>query len=355
VSAATFLAIRELRRKWGRAALAALVVAGAVALSAGLELMGRARERAVEVELDRAGPALRVLPPEVTVAQATALRFGGAVLPPDAARRAHDAGVRAGIRAVEQRAVLRDAESGRTVVVTTRERGVHELARGQAVLGSGLAERSGLVPGDAIRILGRALMVASVAPSMADASDFAVHVHPADAGDPAPSELRVYLEPGVRAADAERVLGQVLHDARVVRAERSAVADGELQGAISSHRLALQIVTAAVALLALAIATHLDVSERRKELALLAAIGASEAGLVALVVLRAITCAVAGAVAGVGAAVALVVSRPEFASSSVPSVAAAALLLTAALAAAAAAPIAIGAARRDPVQRLQEG
>ena len=351
---AAFLAWRELQRRWGRAALASLVVAGAVALSVGLELMGRARERAVEAELDSAGPALRIVPAGISAADATALRMGGAALPHDVEGRVR-AAAGAGVRDVQARAVLSDRETGWTVIATERARGYAQVTPGQVVLGAGLAERSGLRVGDRTPILGRSLVVSAVAPSNADAGDFAAHVHAADFGSPAPHELRIFLEPGVRPHDTARALGAALPEVVVIRNERSEVADGELQGAIASHRAAVQLVTALVAALALLIATHLDVSERRRELALLAAIGFTRAGLAALVVSRAAVCAAAGAAAGIGVAVALVAARPEFLAAGVPAIGGAAVLLATTLAAAAAAPIAIAAARSDPVAELQEG
>ena len=351
---AAFLASRELRRRWGRAVLAALVVAGAVALSMGLELLGRARERAVEAEIDSAGPALRIVPAGISAADVTALRFGEAALPLDVERRVR-AAPGAGIRAIEARAVLSDGETGWTVLVEEGSRAGLRVTPGQVVLGTGLAERSGLRPGDHTQILGRSLVVSGVAPTSADAEDFAAHVHPADLGRPTPRELRLFLEPGERARDAEQALRAALPDVVVIRSDRGEVADGELQESIASHRAAVQLVTALVAVLALLIATHLDVSERRRELALLAAIGATRASLAALVVLRAAACAAAGAAGGIGVAVALVVFRPEFLSAGVPAIGAAAALVATTLAAAAAAPIAIAAAARDPVAELQEG
>jgi hypothetical protein len=355
VRTAAFLASRELRRRWGRAALSSLVVAGAVALSVGLELMGRARERAVEAEIDSAGPALRIVPAGISAADAAALRFGDAALPLDVEGRVRAAAA-AGIRAVEARAVLSDRDAGWVLIATERPlRGDTAVLPGQVVLGAGLAERSGLRAGDHAHILGRSLVVSSVAPSNADSADFAAHVHAADFGSPAPHELRIFLEPGVRARDAEGPLRAVLPDVVVLRSERGEVADGELQGSITSHRAAVQLVTGLVAALALVIATHLDVSERRRELALLAAMGATRVGLAAVVISRAAVSAAAGAAAGVAVAVAIVVTSPEFLLAGVTGIGAAAVLIATTLAAAAAAPIAIAAAASDPVAELQEG
>ena len=358
MKAAAFLATRELRRRRGRAALAAAVVAGAVALSAGLELLGRARERAVEAELDAAGPALRVLAPGVSAGDAAALRFHGTALPDGAEARVGEALGR-DVRAVEPRALLRDPGTG--VAVLAERPGVERpaspaprgLAPGRVLLGSGLAERWGKRDGDAISLLGRAFTVAGVLPSSADSTDHAVRVLAADV-DAAVNELRVFLEPGVRPGDAATALRAALPGAAVVRADRGEVADGGLQASIAAHRRAVQLVTALVAALALLIATHLDVSERRRELALLAAVGLTRTSLAALVVLRAALCAAAGALAGSALAVGLAASQPQFLAAAVPPVALSAVLLAVGIGALSAAPIALSAAVSDPVAALQE-
>jgi putative ABC transport system permease protein len=140
----------------------------------------------------------------------------------------------------------------------------------------------------------------------------------------------------------------------ILASDRGEVAERGLQGSIAAHRRAVQVVTALVALLAMLVSTHLDVSERRRELALLAAMGFSRQGLAALVVQRAALSAVAGGLAGVAAAVALAASRPEFLFAAVPGVAAIAVAVSVAAAVAAAAPVALAAAGRDPVEELQE-
>jgi hypothetical protein len=349
---ATHLARRELRVRWGRAVLASAVVAGAVALSVGLELLGRSRERAVEAELDAAGPALRILPSSTSAAHGIALRVEGAL--PEGAERRTRAALGAGLRRMETRSVLWDGDAG---VVLALHEGVAEpaIAPGRAVIGAGVAERSGTRVGEVVRALGRSFAVGGIAPTQGDASDYATYVRAADVSIAKANELRIYLEPGVQPGDAELSLRAALPDASVLRTNRSDVADGGLLGAISAHRRAVQLVTAVVAALALLVASHLDVSERRQELALLAAMGFSQRSLASLVVLRSAACAAAGAVAGLAVAVGLAAARPAFLWAPVPAIGVAAVSLAMALASAAAAPSAISAAVRDPVRDLHDG
>jgi hypothetical protein len=353
VRTAAFLAARDLRRRWGRAALAAAVVAGAVALSVGLELLGRARERAVETQLDAAGPALRVVPAGVSAIDAAGLRLGAGSLPEGTAARVR-AALGGAARAVEGRAVLRDPATGVAVVAVEAVRDLAGLSPGRVLVGAGLAERGARV-GETLSILGRTFGIAGASPSNADATDHAVRVLASDAGSPAPNELRVFLAPGVRPQDAERTLRAALPLATVLRTDRGEVADGGLQAAIAAHRRAVQLVTALVAALALLVATHLDVAERRRELALLAAVGVPRAQLAGVVVLRAAGSAVAGALAGLAVALGVAASQPEFHAGALAGLALPAVLLAVSTAALAAAPVALLASRSDPVAELQEG
>jgi putative ABC transport system permease protein len=352
VRTAAFLAARELRRRWGRAVLAAAVVAGAVALAVGLELLGRARERGVEAQLDAAGPALRVVPAGVSAGDVAALRLGTAALPDGAAAQVR-AVLGDAARRVEGRVLLRDPATGVAIVAVAEPRDREPLSPGRVLIGTGLAER-GARAGETIALVGRTFTIAGVSPSNADATDHAVRVLASDFGAVASNELQVFLAPGVRPQEAERTLRAALPAVTVLRTDRGEVADGGLQGTIAAHRRAVQLVTALVAALALLIATHLDVAERRRELALLASVGMTRGALAGVVVLRAMGCALVGGVVGVGLATGLAAAQPEFHGGPVPAIAAAAVLFTTCVAALAAAPIALASAQRDPVAELQE-
>jgi hypothetical protein len=352
VRTAAFLAARELRRRWGRAVLAAAVVAGAGALAVGLELLGRARERGVEAQLDAAGPALRVVPAGVSAGDVAALRLGTAALPDGAAAQVR-AVLGDAARRVEGRVLLRDPATGVAIVAVAEPRDREPLSPGRVLIGTGLAER-GARAGETIALVGRTFTIAGVSPSNADATDHAVRVLASDLGAAASNELRVFLAPGVRPQEAERSLRAALPAVTVLRTDRGEVADGGLQGTIAAHRRAVQLVTALVAALALLIATHLDTSERRRELALLSSVGMSRAALAALVMFRAAGCAIAGSVAGLGVALVLAASQPEFHAAALPAVALAALSFAVCVATLSAAPVAVVAARNDPVAELQE-
>jgi hypothetical protein len=353
VTLTTSLASSELRVRWGRAVLAAAVVATAVALSVSLELLGRGRERAVEAQLDAAGPALRIAGPGVTASDVAMLRDVAAPLDVSP----HDVRAILGgqVRRIEARAVLRDRERGHPVVALQRSSPAAPKQSGSALVGIGLAERLRVQPRNTVAVLGRALIVDGVLPSSGDASDFAVFVNARDVGEPHPTQIDVYLEPGVDAREAEIELRRALPRAAILHNARGVLVEGGLHQSIAAHRRAVQVVCGLIAALALLIATHLDVSERRRELALLVAVGMRARQIAALVVQRAALCAFAGAVAGVALAALVAAAMASAEVTSVAVVGTVAVLLSVGLAASAAAPVAFVAAVADPVFDLQQG
>lgn len=339
MTGAGWLAARELRERRGRAAVAMAVVAAAAALVSGVEVLSRLRERAVAADLDAIGPPI-------------VLRSSGEG--PGLGARTEAAVARTlggALRRIERRLVT--AREGSRPAVVGVEAGV---PAGGATAGAGLAGR--LAPGDEVRVAGRSFAVVGLRPSSADAEDFVVHVRleelQAALGSDAASELRVFLEPGADPAAARRKLAAAATGVLVSGIDRGEVAERGLQGSLAAHRRALYAFLALVAGLALLVAAHLDVAERRAELATLVAIGAPGSTLLGAVVTRSALVSVVGGFLGalLGSAVASVLA-PEAAAlaalATLPAVPAAAI----AIGAAAALPAAVAAARRDPVPELQ--
>lgn len=361
--AAAWLAGRELAARRGRVALAALVVASVSAAVTASELVARAREDAVAAQVDAIGAALTVAPAGTT-AGALARRDLAGALPP-----ATEARIRAALgrdlRALERRLVLRREVSGTVRPVVGIEPGTLGEGRpapGAALVGAELGrllDRPGFVS-----VEGRAYRVAGALPSTGGADDLALFL-PLDsaralAGGVGPNELRLFLRAGVAPRDAERALRAAASGAAVLRSDRGEVADRETHGALARHRAAAYAVMAAVALVCLLVAAHLDAAERRVELATLVAIGASRRTVLASLLLRSALVALAGAGAGVlGGAALAVAAGPD---RGVGAVLAGAWPLLASVAAAAAtlgalaaAPTAVATVSRDPVRALQEG
>lgn len=363
MSAALWLAWKELAVRRGRLVFSAGVVAAAVALSAATELVSRAREEAVAAQLDQIGPALQIVPEGVTGSALARHQLGNRMLPPGivAALRGFD-----GIRIAEARLVIDGQVADRPAPVvglsSGGRSGLGKLEPGEVALGSALAERSGARVGESVLVGQERYRVASIVPSTAGADDLAAYLplevlQKAIGAPGALNEVRLQVRPPTSPQAAEASIRAALAGVQVVRPERGEAADGGVQGSLERYRRLVYLVTAAVAGACLLIAAHLDASERRVEMATLVAIGGS-----AWTVLRAITARSAmvgaiGAVAGfaVGTAAAwLLTSEAATVFTAGSRLLLPALGLAALLGALAASPAALAAAWSDPTGDLQE-
>lgn len=351
-----WLAGRDARVRWRRAALAAAVVGALAAASTATELVARAREEAIAARIDDMGPALTVVPRGVSAAALARLDLGERALPPRIAREVERA-LGAELRAIEPRLVATRAVDGAPAPVIGVD--APDVPRGGAVLGSELARRVGRVA--SVEIAGAAVAVAGARPSTASAEDLAVLL-PLDAaraltGLAGANELRLYLRAGVSPRGAEARLAAAGLEAATVRSDRGEVADGETHAALVRHRTLAYAVLASVAALCLLVFAHLDAAERRVELATLVAIGAPRRTVLGALVARSALGSAAGATLGVAAGAALAGAQDPAVVAALARawpVAVATISVAFAVGGLAAAPTAIAAAIRDPVPDLQE-
>jgi putative ABC transport system permease protein len=343
--------------------LAASVVAALTAAVTAMEFVARAREEAVATQIDAIGPALSVVPTGTTASALARLALGDASLP---ARTADTIAAALGsdVRALEARLVLTRPIAGLPTPVigldwTSIPPHTAPGRRDVAALGSELARRMGTAR--RIEVNGRPFDVSSVMPSTGSAEDLAVLL-PLEAaqalvGTSAVNELRVYLRAGIEPREAETRLAAVLRDARAIRTDRGGVADHDAHASLVKHRAVAYAVMGIVAALCLVIAAYLDASERRIELATLAAIGASRATLLGMLLFRSALVAVAGATAGIIAGGALAAAQDPGVSGAIGRNGPFALACVAAalgIGLASAVPTALVWALRDPLPELQE-
>lgn len=360
LATSAWLASRDLRARWPRVLLAAVVVAVLSGVAVTLELLGRAREEAVAMRVDAMGPPLSVVPAGTTAEALGRLDLGGRALP-DGTEQTISAVLGASLRRVEPR-----------LVVTAQAGGIEVPLIGLAPPAWGDGPATGLVvgaelgrrfrPGTTIEVGSETLKVARVAQEVGGAEDaaFAAPLALVErlAGRDTARELRVYLRAGVDPGDSERSLRAALPAAAVVRHDRGPVAASEVQTSLAAHRHAAYVLLAVVALLCLAIAAQLDAAERRVELATLSALGAPGRTMIAVLVLRACTAGIVGATAGAAAATSAAALQDPLVASAwlrwwpVGVVATAAAVGVALLAGAGVGAL---AALRDPVADLQEG
>jgi putative ABC transport system permease protein len=343
--------------------LAAAVVAALTAAVTATELVARAREEAVAAQIDAIGPALSVVPTGTTASALARLAFSDATLPALTADTVV-AALGSDVRAIEPRLVLTKRVTGLPTPVigmdwTSVPARTAAGSRDVAALGSEFERRTGKL--QKIDIEGRPFEVAAVMPSTGSAEDLAILLPLESAqallGTRAVNELRVYLRAGVDPREAESRLTAALHDARAIRTDRGGVADHDTHASLVKHRAVAYAVMGIVAALCLVIAAHLDASERRIELATLAAIGASRATLLGLLLSRSALVAVAGATVGIVAGGALAAAQDPGVAGAMGRSGFFALACVAAalgIGLASAAPTALVWALRDPVPELQE-
>jgi hypothetical protein len=357
---AAWLAARELRVRWRRAALAGAIVAALSAASTATELVARAREEAVAGQIDRIGPALTVIPAGLGPGALARLDLAGRLLPRGVGARVA-AALGPDLRSLDERLVLtRDISGARAPVIgvgpgsTTAPPSTPD----GALLGAELARRLGP---PLVSVAGQPFQIAGVLPSAGSAEDVAAFIPLASAqalagAEGSINEIRVYLRAGVAPSDAESLLRTALPGAEVVRTDRGEVADTTTQASLARHRAAAYAVMAIVAALCLAIAAHLDAAERRVELATLSAIGAGRRVMLGAVLARSAAVASAGALAGVVVGTALAAGHVPDAVGILwrsPGVTAATVAAAAAIGVLAAVPTGLAAALRDPVPDLQ--
>lgn len=360
VRAGAWLAARELRARWPRVLLAAGVVAVLSGTAVTMELLARAREEAIAGRIDSMGPPLTIAPSGTTSEALGRYELGGAVLPADAAARV--AGALGGaLRRAEARLVLSADVGGRSVpLVGLPPEAWPGGVAPDAVLAGAEVGRT-MPEGSSFALRGETVSIARVEAPAGSIDDVALFVPLAVAqrfaGAAAVNELRVYLRAGEDPVQAEARLRGALADATVVRHDRGTVADGETHASLAAHRGAAYALLAAVALLCLLIAAHLDASERRLELATLVAIGAPSSGILSALVLRTAVTGAAGALLGTAAGIAVAAGQdPEVASAWLRWLPVGGTALAGAVLVGAVASLGVGIASllRDPVADLQE-
>jgi hypothetical protein len=353
---AAWLVARELRVHWRRVAVAGAAVTALAAASTATELVTRGREEAVAAQIDQIGVALTVIPSGLGSSALARLDLSDRLLPPGLGARVAEA-LGPDLRATDVRLVLVREVSGVPTPVIGLAPG---SIRSGALLGAELARRLGSPP--AVSVEGRQFRVEGVQPSAGSADDLAVFVPLTSAqalagAGAATNVIRVFLRAGVAPREAEDRLRAAALRAEVVRTDRGEVADDATQESLARHRHAGYAVMAAVAALCLFIAAHLDTSERRIELATLAAMGAGRSTILGAVIARSTVVASAGALVGVGAG-AVLAAGPLAGAAGIPvrwaDVAVATVAVAAAIGALAAVPTGVGATMRDPVADLQE-
>lgn len=386
------LAMANLRRRKGRALLLALTIAFSCGAVTAMNIVTGAMSADVADAFDQIGANIVVLPAEtrsfgyagVSVPPATAAAGG-----PDSAMPGYLPGsVLGGVRAIPNKdniaivapklLVAVETPSGPALAVGVRFpaelrlkkwwrvnwSSAAEPARGEVVLGSAVARRWGLGPGDAVQLQGRLFTVAGVIEALGSDEDRAIWMDLEELQSLSGLGDRVSLVELAALCTScpiDEIVAQLrdkLPGARVAAVKSAVNARRAVVDRFAGFTRALSLALGLLGLLAVALVALGSARERTREIGLLRAIGFRGRHILAVFYTEAATLGVAGAAVGVlsgwGLAVAV---GPLIAGITARTVNAGALAVTALVAVAAvllaSAPPAVRAARTDPVSALR--
>lgn len=364
-----WLALRELLGRRLGSGIAVVVIALSTAFLAGLEFLGRTREAAVSAEMDRSGPALRLIPQGRTARDLARFDLQ------DAPFRAEDARQLRGelkrwVAAIEGRLLLKvpfgkglvpviGIEPDASISPLTESRA---LAADAVLVGSEAAGQFVVSQGAQLKIHGNSYTVAGILPQTGSAEDSALFMR-IDAlqgmfGLPgAMNELRVFPAPG---ADIEAVAAYIAAqhpNMSVLDTGRGEAAERSINAALRESRGVLYLIIGLIIAASVLMWSYLNGSERKVEMATVAALGASAWTVVSMIVTRGALLGFGGAVLGFGVGIIIALAQDvESAMRVLPSLdlGFAVVGFATVLSAVGSAPVAAFVGLRDPVCVLQE-
>ena len=357
---AAWLAGREIAGRGGSFLLGVAVVAAVVALAIATDALARGGEERVAAQMDRISAPLEVLPAGISVTQLARGAMAATSLPPGTLDRIGSA-LKGSLRGLEARLLVEGALADRTVALVGTAGGASplpDLRPDEIAVGATLAQRLGFRYGDTPVLMGESARVGALLPSAGTIDDESVFL-PLERlqrlvnADGRINHVRIFLRAGTDSVRAKELLERSGLRANVIRRDRGDAVDRDTPTSLSIWRAAAFAAAGLACAAWLAFATRLNLAERRREMATLAAIGAGSGDLVTVVVLRSAATAGAGALLGIvlGTAAGHLLQAPSFGTA--PLVLCVGLA-TIVLSAVVAAPVAILAARADPVEALDE-
>lgn len=277
-----WLAIRELwERRW------AFVLATAVLSSLGaffvvMELLWVAEMNAITAQIDRMGPAVRVVPQGRTALDLARFTLGNDSFSLDELATLQR-GLSPWVRAIEGRLLVRLDVQGIPSNIIGMERqpaGLIEnpLAPNEAAMGAGLGETLGLEPGSKVRLRGHSFTLAATLPPSGGPEDHALLV-PLNSlrrllgRDDGVNEIRLFTRPETSMDDLNSQLTGLLPGAGVIIAKPEGAGRVEIVRSMRGYRWVVFVVMAAMMTLTVLIWAHLGAEERRRDTATLVALG----------------------------------------------------------------------------------
>jgi len=315
MQAGFWLARRDLRGRPGSFLAGSLVVAVIVSLGVAAEVILRAKGQAVRTEIDRMGPALRLVPAGNTGSDLARFDLGPAAFD----QRMMD-DLRAAIaplcRVLDGRLVVRETIQGRSTPVIgvdpdgsfASHGNFSELEEGRVWLGSELARTLMSQPGEELVLGGRAARIAGILGETASADDLAAFVpleplQRALGREGAVNLIDVYPRQGVEPAEVIERLDpwrSRVHVLEMDRGRSSTSSIARMEAGLERHRRAWYGVSAFVLALCIFIWSHLNAVEKRIEVATLVALGCGRGSVLLLLATQAAAVGAAGTLLGYG-------------------------------------------------------
>lgn len=368
--ATLWFALREILGRRVGSCLAVGMIALTVAFVAGLELLSRAREAAVSAQIDRIGPALRLIPHGKTARDLARFDLQDAPFTMEDVRRLQNE-LRPSVVAIEGRLLLKVPFGDRLIsvvgivpdAVVSPFAELRALDAGNIVVGAEAAVELGISQGSQLGVQRGSYSVAGILPATADAEDSAIfmraeHLQAMFGLPGALNELRVFPTPG---ADIDKLAASLTagHPGMsVLNMHRGETAEHSIHATLRESRGVLYAITGLIIAASVLIWSYINSSERKVEMATVAALGASAWTMLSMVLVRGVLLGLGGALVGFGIGFVIALAQDfESAMRVAPSLDLGFVVaaFSTVLSAVGAAPVAALVGFQDPVSVLQEG
>ena len=311
IKTAFWLSWRELVNRKLSLTTGIAMVAIAVALCSSLELISRARETKVAIEIDNIGPALRLIPAGKTANDRARFDLGSNYFSKDDVNKIQHR-FKNQIRALDNRLLLKTRMNGTTVPIigidpaqVNSPFGIpRNLSDDTVVLGEELGRKLNKKEGDEIFLNGMFFTIAAILPQTASSEDLSLFLSlkrmPSLFGftDQVTNEIRIYPIPGINLDMIVSKLKADFPKISVINTYRGDVAEHEMNDSLSRNRHVLYYIVAIVIALCIAIWSYLNSNERRLEIATLIAIGGTNMTIMIILICRAVMVGLLGAIIG---------------------------------------------------------
>ncbi len=308
---ALWLSWRELINRKFSLITGLTVVSIAVSLCAYVELIARAKEVRVALEISAIGPSLRLIPGQATAVDMASSQSGPKPFDHRILSSLEEA-LQGKAMFFDNRYLYRTRLNIGTIPlvgVEPENSAIHteifrDLTEQTVIIGPGLQERLNWQLGDILPLQDASLKIVGILSQTTNIDDFTIFmdIHTLrkllDLPDGVFSEVRVYPRPGVKPDELMAFIEDRFPDINVINTYRGKIAEEGMQESLSKYRRALYAVVALIITLAIAIWSYLNASERKSELATLSAIGSTNRTLLGVLLSRAILVGFCGGALG---------------------------------------------------------